>query len=124
MSLLLYDFVVRHVAFLHDALDAVDVLLRSALADVDADMMVFAVDCLLQMDADVLPLTSPRGVDVVVPVVAVLDALALPDGDRLVGSLGYSARQQDGQFRVDIALHIGGYLHGLGDEVDSPRTHV
>ena len=59
MSLLLYDFVVRHVTFLHDALDAVDVLLRSALADVDADVMVLAVDGFLQMDADVLPLVCP-----------------------------------------------------------------
>ena len=48
-----------HIAFLHDALDAVDVLLRSALADVDADVMVFAVDDFVEVSLDVLPLTRP-----------------------------------------------------------------
>ena len=117
---MLYDFVVRHAAFLHDAFDAVDVLLRSALADVDADVMVFAVDDFVEVSLDVLPLTCPRGVDVVVPVIALLDALALPDGDRLVSAFGHSARQQDGQFGIDVTLRVGRNLYGCRDEVCLP----
>ena len=42
--LLVHEPVVRYAALLHNAFDAVNVLLRNTLADVDADAVV-ATDC-------------------------------------------------------------------------------
>ena len=122
--LLVHEPVVRYAALLHNALDAVDVLLRNALADVDADAVVAADSHFLQVDADVVHVPLPRADGVVLPTEAVEVASPFPDARLGAAVLGRRASQQDGQVWVDVALHIGGYLHGLGDEVDSPRTHV
>jgi hypothetical protein len=57
--LLLYQFVVGHTAFVHDALEAINVFLRSALADVDANMVVLANGYFLQFFADVTSVPLP-----------------------------------------------------------------
>ena len=81
LNLLLTDeSVVRYAILLHEPRDAVDVPLRNALADVDADAVV-AADChFLQVVADVVHVPLPRADGVVLPAEAVVVASPLPDG--------------------------------------------
>ena len=55
-------------------------LLRNALADVDADAMVAADSHLFQVVADVIDVPLPRADGVVLPAEAVEVASPLPDG--------------------------------------------
>ena len=55
-GLLPYQLVIRHAVLLHQLLDAVDVLLRNAAADVYADVVILADGDILQTVANVLNL--------------------------------------------------------------------
>ena len=77
--LLVHEPVVRYAALLHNAFDAVDVLLRNTFADVDADAVVVANSDFLQMDADVVHVPLPRADGVVLPAEAVEVASPFPD---------------------------------------------
>ena len=116
--LLVHEPVVRYAALLHNAFDAVDVLLRDALADVDADAVVVADSHFLQVDADVIHVPLPRADGVVLPVEAVEVASPFPDARLGAAVLGRRASEQDGQLRVDVTLHASGYLDRLRGEVD------
>ena len=117
-SLLLHKLVVCHATLAHDAFDAVDVPLRDSLADIDADAVIFPDGNFLQMHADVVHVPLPRADGVVLPAEAVEVASPFPDGRLGATILRRPSRQEDGQLRVDVALHASRNLHRFRDEVD------
>lgn len=115
--LLLDKPVVRYAALVHNALYAVDVLLRDALADIDTNAVVLAICNFFQVHADVVNVPFPRTDSVVLPTEAIEVASSLPDGRLGAAILWRRSSQEDGQLRIDVALHASRYLNRLRDEV-------